>query len=123
MRGKQLDGESGDPGIRIGFDVGRVAQRLQQADQHRAALQVSQLVAPRLVAEQRALHLQQDIGTVECRRCIRGDRGTRRGEGVVGEGGLAAGAALCGDFEPHLDHALDRSPETPPPGARRPASP
>src|SRR2546422_648412 len=84
-----------------------MAPSRRHPDKPRPALRAPRLAPPRLAAEGGALPLQQDIGPVD--RCCRigGDRAPRRSKRVVGEGGVGAGAALCGDFEPHLDHALD----------------
>ena len=78
---QQLDGERDDPGACVGLDFGRMRQRLEQADQHGTAFELAQLVAPRLLADQRALHLQDDVGSIERRRRVRRDRRSRRGKG------------------------------------------
>ena len=61
------------PAPAYALTVGRVPQRLQQPDQHGAGFQIFKLVAPRLLADQQTLHLQNDVGIAE--RCprIRGD--------------------------------------------------
>ena len=104
---QQLDREGADPGRGIGLGRGRVLQRLQQADQHRAAFKIAEFVELGLAGGQRALHLEHDVGVAEHRRRIRRDRRAGRGKGRIGDAGCFAGAAFGDDLEPHRQHPLD----------------
>ena len=104
----ELHGQGGDPGRGVGGQRLPRVVGLEDAEQQGAAPDQRQFVAVPFPGEQRALHLQHDVGVGQRRRGVRRDGGAGLGVQPVRQVRPQTGAGLHDHFQAEGFEFLDR---------------